>query len=129
MKRKAVMAGALLLIFILGFVAIVPAQTDPEFRTFLSRLNGSRWVYMDEPTMKMYMELEGDILTEWFSMGETKTTEFSVKLDKRRFVVKTPNKALILEISRDGEMISEKVTYSRDEPGSVGAVLEYIKKN
>ncbi len=43
MKQK-LLVGALTMVFVLEFISIAVAQTDPEFRNFVTRLNGSKWL-------------------------------------------------------------------------------------
>ena len=126
MKWRSKLVGALLLTFILGFTSIALAQADPEFRTFLSRLDGSKWFLGVGD--QSFLELQGDIITRW-NLGNSEPSqqkEFSVKLEKRRFVAKSSYHAAIYEISNDGDVITEEITYH--ETGSfIGHVNKWLK--
>ena len=126
MKCKSILVGALLLTFILGFTSIVLAQADPEFRTFLSRLNGSRWFLGVGD--QSFLELQGDIITRWNLRNSepSQRKEFSVKLEKRRFVAKTSYQAAIYEISNDGDVITEEITY-HETASFIGKVNKWLK--
>jgi hypothetical protein len=118
--------GVLLLNFVMGSVSLALAQADPGFRTWLSRLNGSKWVGINDQYTKAWMELQGDSLTAWNyyppPYGGNTAKQWSVKLEQRRFTATWPNgKVSICEISEDGLVIT--VEYS------TGEVFKYIKGN
>ena len=68
------------------------------------------------------MELNGDILTNW----QYNNKMYSVRLQKRRFVAKDQGQAYIGEISEDGDVITEEVTWCV-VPADVGTVRKYIR--
>lgn len=116
----------MLLTFILGFDSIVLAQADPEFRTFLSRLNGSRWFLGVGD--QSFLELQGDIIARWNLRNSepSQRKEFSVKLEKRSFVAKTSYHAAIYVISNDGDVITEETAYHENK-SFIGNVNKWIK--
>jgi len=106
------------------------AQTD--FKAWLARLDGSIWAFQhpaDYGGGKTYFELRGDIITKYTTHGTSRLIwGTGVKLESRRFNVKTNEGTGVAEISENGQVITETVTASSD-PGWIGRVRKFNKEN
>jgi hypothetical protein len=100
---------ALLLVFIAGSTSMAHGQADPEFSTFGARLNGSKCFLGEREYARVYTELKGDRLTKWaYSKSNgINLQQYSVLMEKKRFVSKSNDMAVIGESSNDGDGISE----------------------
>jgi len=111
---------------------------DTDFKAWLARLNGSRWLRGENADAKEYYELNGDMITQWVyfktvamaPIGQQPGTKnpypgwpLSVKSD-RTFVYNDSDHEFHYEISEDGEVITCKTVRHPFSPiGQVGRFL------
>jgi tetratricopeptide (TPR) repeat protein len=117
---------------------------DTDFKAWLARLNGSKWLVAEDGRAKVTLELNGDVITQWiyYKIDDTAripkivagTKEkwgvepLSVKLERRAFVHKTSDQEVSYEISEDGEVITSKTIWHKEFTGMIGKVDRYRRE-